>query len=487
MQNVSKTSRSRGSLHGIWRKLSVLRNSSNPLALVMQLAQQRGGCLPLRHQSQRVFLLTAVEHFKHVLATNSRNYCKYLDGMEPIFGASMITMDGTPWQRMRAVQQPAFHPDMISGYVPHFLTAIESRMIRWAEAADAAKPVDLCEETWALAADMTCRALFDRDMPFDAGSAFRAVKTFTDVSNHETVRLRHGDGGSAGGRDGDIARATERWIELPKAILDAAPVERRERTLLRLIAAANANPSAPQFAIQQLLDEIKQYVWAGTETTALMLAWALYLVATHDEVAAHIRHEARDVFGIREPTAADASRLTYTRNVIAETMRMYPPIWSLTRMAIADDAIGGHDIKQGDTVVLCIYAAHRDPRYWDEPDRFDPDRFAPERAKARPPYGYLPFGGGKRACIGGTMAQTEAVLALALFLRDFDFEYAGDDPVAVDLTVTLSPRNGLPFRISRRTRRKTSRAAISPARGMNHVGCPFDLSLSTCTVDGVQP
>ena len=151
----------------------------------------------------------------------------------------------------------------------------------------------------------------------------------------------------------------------------------------------------------------------------------------------------------RSPTHHRSS--SFTRNVIAETMRMYPPIWSLARRAEADDVIGGHDIKAGDTVLLWVYVAHHDPRYWDEPGRFDPDRFASERAKARAPYSYLPFGGGKRACIGSSMSQIEGALALSLLLRKFDLEYAGDGPPGVNLTVTLSPKNGLPMRIRRRS------------------------------------
>jgi enediyne biosynthesis protein E7 len=139
---------------------------------------------------------------------------------------------------------------------------------------------------------------------------------------------------------------------------------------------------------------------SGTETTALMLAWALYLTSAHPDVADRIRQEASEVFGDREPSLADHLMLSYTRNVIQETMRMYPPIWSLARKAEAGDVIGGQEIKAGDTIVRGTYVADHNPRFWDHPERFDPDRFAVERAKGRAPYSYRPFGGGKRACIG---------------------------------------------------------------------------------------
>jgi cytochrome P450 len=420
-------------------------------------------------RSQRVFLITEAEHFKHVLQSNGANYTKYLDGMTPIFGGSMITMDGALWQKMRGLQQPAFHPDMMSEYVPHFLAAIGKGKDRLTQLSRSDEPVDICEETWALAADMTCKALFDRETPFNPYFVFKAVKAFTNVTNHDSGPVQNGDGGHQNGNDGKIAHATGTWAALPDIVLGAAPLQGRERTLLKFIEAAAEDAAIPEFDQRQVLDEIKQYIWAGTETTALMLAWALYLTSAHPDVADRIRHEAGRVFGDREPGLPDYMKLTYTRNVIQETMRMYPPIWSLARKAEAADVIGGHDIKAGDTIVLGTYMVHHNPRYWDHPDRFDPDRFASDRAKGRAPYSYLPFGGGKRACIGSAMSQIEAALALSLFLRDFEFEYAREEPPRISLTVTLSPKQGLPLRVRRRAQAVTSYApmAWAPAARRN--------------------
>ena len=450
-----------GSAYGIWPKLAALHNSGNPLGLLLQMARHHDGCIPLQMRSQRVFLITEAQHFKHVLQTNGANYTKYLDGMTPIFGGSMITMDGALWQKMRGIQQPAFHPDMMSEYVPHFLAAIGKGKDRLTQLARSGEPVDICEETWALAADMTCKALFDRETPFNPYFVFKAVKAFTNVTNHDSGPVQNGDGGYRNGNDGKIAHATGTWAALPDIILGAALLQGRERTLLRFIEAAAEDAAIPEFDQRQVLDEIKQYVWAGTETTALMLAWALYLTSAHPEVADQIRHEASSVFGDREPGLHDYLKLSYTRNVIQETMRMYPPIWSLARKAEAGDVIGGHDIEAGDTIVLGTYVVHHNPRYWDHPDRFDPDRFASDRAKGRAPYSYLPFGGGKRACIGSAMSQIEAALALSLFLRDFEFEYAREEPPRISLTVTLSPKQGLPLRVRRRAQAATSYAPMA--------------------------
>ncbi len=203
------------------------------------------------------------------------------------------------------------------------------------------------------------------------------------------------------------------------------------------------------------MDELKQYLWAGTETTALTLAWALYETSRRPEIAERIRREGDEVYGNagREPTAADYSSLAYTRAVIQETMRMYPPIWGLIRVAADDDVIGEKQIRAGDRVVMFAYGTHHSPKYWDEPEEYRPERFMGDAAKKRKPYTYIPFGGGKRSCIGGAMSQVENTLALSILLRRFRPEYVGNDFAPADqhpginATVTLTPRGGLNFKI----------------------------------------
>jgi cytochrome P450 len=153
------------------------------------------------------------------------------------------------------------------------------------------------------------------------------------------------------------------------------------------------------------------------------------------------------VCGDREPTAADYSALAYTRAVIQETMRLYPPIWMLVRVAAKDDVIDGKDVRTGDKVALFAYGAHHNAKFWPEPEAFQPERWLGDAAKKRIPYTYLPFGGGKRSCIGGAMSQVENTLALSILLRRFRPEYVGPEPPGINATVTLTPKGGLPFKI----------------------------------------
>jgi cytochrome P450 len=268
--------------------------------------------------------------------------------------------------------------------------------------------------------------------------------------NHKSIRLRMQAGELFEVTEENAAKAMEVWASVPPEVMAADPREGRERTLLKMIEAAMADPTVPEFDRQQAIDELKQYLWAGTETTAVTLAWALYLTWRHGEAAERIRREGEEVFGERAPTAADYSALAYTRAVIQETMRLYPPIWGLIRVATQPDTIAGKNIRPGDRVVMFAYGAHHNPKFWEEPEEFRPERWLGEAARKRVKYSYLPFGAGKRSCIGGAMSQVENTLALSILLRRFRPEYVGPEPAPVNATVTLTPKGGLNFKIRER-------------------------------------
>jgi cytochrome P450 len=438
-----------GEESSIWFKLTPLLRGDpdNPMRILMHMMERYGPVLPVNMAHQRVVLVSEPEYFKHVLVTKVDNYVKYFDGLRPIFGKSMITNDGALWQKIRMPQQPAFHPDMFAEYIPYFLKAIEAKMAIWSDLAKSGETVEMVEQTWTLAADMICKALFDRDMPFNPHVVFKCVKTYTDVMNHREIRLRKQAGEIFEMTDEDTAKAMEVWASVPPAVISSDPREERERTLLKMIEAAVDDPSVPEFDRQQAVDELKQYLWAGTETTALTLAWALYETSRRPEAVERIRQEGEAVYGNRAPTAADYSGLAYTRAVIQETMRIYPPIWGIIRVATEADEIGGVKINPGDRVTLFAYGAHHNPKFWEKPEEFMPERWMAGNAKKHVKYSYIPFGAGKRACIGGAMSQVENTLALSILLRRFRPEYAGDGPPRLNATVTLTPKGGLKFRI----------------------------------------
>lgn len=448
--NIGARRRDLGASDSIWFALApLLRDPVAPMQTLLRLAEKTDAAIPISFADRRLIFVSNVEHIKEVLVTKADNYAKYFDGLEPVFGKSMITIDGALWQRIRTPQQAAFHPSKLGEYLPFLLASLRDKSKRWDALAESGETVEMVEETWTLAADMVCKALFDREMPFNPHAVFGYVKTYTSVQNHSAIRQARKQGETDADADVEAREAMAAWGNTPDAVIAANSIDGRAETLLTMLTDAQADPAFPEFDHAQVVDEMKQYLWAGTETTALTLAWCLYLLSQNPDVAEKVRAEAEAVCGDGEPNWEQAQSLVYTKRVIQETMRLYPPVWSFIREAAVDGDLGGTPVKAGDTIVLFSYGNHHSPKYWTDPERFDPDRFAPDRAKARAKYSYLPFAAGRRACIGGALSQLENSLALAMLLRRYEPEYMGEVPAPIAPTVTLTPK-GLPFRIRRR-------------------------------------
>jgi cytochrome P450 len=200
----------------------------------------------------------------------------------------------------------------------------------------------------------------------------------------------------------------------------------------------------------EVMTNLLTLITAGHETTAVALTWTLWLLAKDQAVQEQVRNEAVTVAGAAAITSAHIEVLSFTRQVLQEAMRLFPPAPGLSREPKAAMRLGGMDLTPQTRVHIPIYALHRNVRLWDHPNAFDPERFAPERAKARPRYAYLPFGGGPRVCIGASFAMIEAAVILATLVREFRFRpVAGHKPKPV-ARVTLRADRGMPLMIEPR-------------------------------------
>jgi cytochrome P450 len=213
-----------------------------------------------------------------------------------------------------------------------------------------------------------------------------------------------------------------------------------------LLAAQDVDGS--QMTDKQIRDEVITLFLAGHETTALALSWAFYLLSQHPEVEARLAAELRDVLGARAPTLEDVPQLTYTEQVITETMRLYPPAWSIGREAIEPVEIHGYRVPVGAQVWMSQWVVHRDPRWFDDAESFRPDRWADGLAKRLPKFAYFPFGGGPRICIGNSFAMMEATLLLARIAQRFRPTLAPGARVATFPSITLRPRYGMKMQIT---------------------------------------
>jgi cytochrome P450 len=201
---------------------------------------------------------------------------------------------------------------------------------------------------------------------------------------------------------------------------------------------------------RQLRDEMMTLFLAGHETTAIVLAWTWYLLASHPDAATKLAEELDQVLGGRAPTMADLPRLRYTEHIVQESMRLYPPAYVIGREPLEKCVLGGFNVPAGQTIFMSQWVLHRDPRYFDSPDEFVPERWASEAIKRLPKYAYFPFGGGPRICIGVNFAMMEACLILATMAQQWHLTLTPGHPVEPLPQMTLRPANGIRGTINRR-------------------------------------
>ena len=209
--------------------------------------------------------------------------------------------------------------------------------------------------------------------------------------------------------------------------------------LIAMLLAARdpENPSEPGMSDQQIRDEAMTIFLAGYETTANAMAWTWHLLGASPQVKEKLHDEIRRVLGDRPPTVEDVNKLEFTRSVIAESMRVYPPAWTMGRRALEPHQIGGYEIEKDALVLTSQWVVHHDPRWWPDPLAFRPERWLPEAR--RPRFAYFPFGGGARLCIGESFAWTEAILLLAAIAQRWSFTPV--TPPTPEPRITLRPRD----------------------------------------------
>jgi cytochrome P450 len=202
-----------------------------------------------------------------------------------------------------------------------------------------------------------------------------------------------------------------------------------------------------EFDDRSLRDQLLTVFFAGHETSATSLSWIHYLLDAHRDARARLRAEVDRVLGGRRPTSADLDSLTFTEQVINEALRLYSPIHSISRVALADDTLGGYHIPAGATIYVSLYATHRLAAFWPDPDRFDPDRFTADKVARRPRFAFLPFAAGHRNCVGAAMALVELKLAVAMIAQRYELTLAPGQRVEAAAGTTMYPRYGMSMRI----------------------------------------
>ena len=368
--------------------------------------------------------------------------------MRPAWGNGLLTVDERNWRLQRRAAAPAFRPAEIVGLAPLISRIAETAVGRWTEAGPSGR-VDMASEMAKLTFDIILDTMLSGGEDFDrTAMQARMQAFFADIGKMRVSYFLAPDAYHASRPE---ARSAHRQplVDDIRCMIARRRGAARRSDLVDLLLQARDPETGLGFDDGLLADNLLGFILAGHETTALALTWALYLVAAHPRTAARIRDEVAQVAGTDSIGATHVDRLVFTRQVLSETLRLYPPAFLITRVSRKTTELAGVSVKAGSRINIPVYALHRHRSYWTNPDAFDPDRFAP---LAEPPdrYVYLPFGGGPRICLGAAFAMMEAVTVLASFVRAVDFIIPAGHQVCPVAKLALRPANGLPMSILRR-------------------------------------
>jgi cytochrome P450 len=424
----------------------------NTLTFLSQIAREYGDVSHFRVGHWNYWFFTHPDAVRDVLVTHDERFIKgpALRRAKHTLGEGLLTSEGDLHRRQRRLVQPVLHPNRVASYADAMTAYAAETADAWRDGQE----IDLHAQMMHLTLRIVAKTLFDADVAADVDAIGYAM----DVSV------------------GMFARAMSPWgpllnfLPLPSnfrfkrewgrlmALIDRFVQDRRKNDtgrddlLSRLLRATDSEAGAGGGAMtdRQLRDEAITLFTAGHETTANALTFTLYLLSQHPDVERTLREELNQVLGERIPTAADVERLPYTRMVLSESMRLYPPAWALGRESTGPTTIAGYDIAPGSVVLLSQWVTHRDPRWWPEPQKFDPQRFSSENRAARPRWAYFPFGGGSRGCIGESFAWMEAILVLATLVQRWEMEYLTDKGVPrLRPLITLRPGGPVRMRLRR--------------------------------------
>ncbi|MGL5864732.1 MAG: cytochrome P450 [Dermatophilaceae bacterium] len=364
------------------------------------------------------------------------------------FGRSLLTADGEEWTRQKRLLQPAFTKPAVEGYGALMVEEIEQAIAHRDRTSGAV--VDLGGWMQELTLKVVVRALFGQSGDEIVTQVRRSLPAISDTvvrrgsgvlrlpASVPTPRVRRGRAGQH-----DLFAACDRIVATRRAQGPTGGTD----LLSRLLAAQDDEAG---FTDDEVRSQVLVFLLAGHDTTAIALTFALHLLGRHPEVQDAVRDEVRDVVGDERPTAAAASSLVVTNAVLREAMRLYPSVPFVSRLTVADDELLGYPVRAGTTVLLVPWTIHRHPDFWRDPLVFDPSRFAPTAPPLPHRYAWMPFGGGPRACIGQHFAMVEALLALAVLLREHrvtSLASAGQVPVSSRLT--LCPTEPVRARVER--------------------------------------
>ena len=420
------------------------------LNFLLETAREYGPLASFRIGPRRVFLASGHDLIEQVLVTDAKHYIKHFGAraFKPVLGNGLVTSEGAFWHRQRKLIQPAFLKARVQSYVPTMVELTNQMLSTWTSG----KRVQIDFEFEALTSKIALKTLFDLDDPGGRERFDGVLKLAFDLMN---ARLRR------------IIKLPL-WVPTPANLRLQRAIAELDRTVQGFIASGRSrqhhgndllsrlllaqHEDGGPMSDRQLRDEAMTLYLAGHETTALTLAWSWYLLSQHRRVEEKLVSEWQRILRGATPTAQHLQRLPYTAAVIAESMRLFPPVYVIGREATTELELGGYRVKPGYTVLMSQWVNHRDQNYFPDPEEFRPERWQDGLARRLPKFAYYPFGGGQRICVGSKFALIEATIILAAVGQHYRFTVDPDAVIDIKPQITLLPANGIPATLECRSR-----------------------------------
>jgi len=443
-----------------WKRIKQLHKMvHNPIPWFNENTDELGPVWNFPFENMRGIILSKAHHAQYILQKNHKNYIKSpvtTERLGAFIGFGLLTNNGASWLKQRRLIQPGFHKEKLSALTILMTDEINRFCAELDQRVEECQNIEMHELMTTLTYRIIAKSIYSDDQEEADLKRSRFITDSIQKFMVKNLRLPflswfYRMSGQYAHHMDLVKEAREiitKGIRSRQALENTDQNERND--LLDMLLSSRYEDTGEPMEEDQLIDEILILYAAGHETSANAMNWCWYALDKHPEIVEKVRKEWTHVRAQGPLTFESVMQLKYTKQVIQEAMRLYPPAWVFDRMAVEDDEIDGFKIKKGDIIMPFSHAIHRDPEYWDDPETFNPDRFSAENQKKQTPYSYFPFGGGPRMCIGFQFAYMEMVLILGTLSERYNFHRLDDRKIRANAKITLSARDPLMVRVEKR-------------------------------------